>query len=144
MLSTRWQPMAEMSLLRKEMDRLFGRYGVINGQSRASFPALNMWIEDEDNLIVEAELPGLALDDLEMYVTGGNMLSIKGERKRGVVGDGSWHRQERGFGTFSRLVELPHPVDADNVSAEFEHGVLRITLPKAEDAKPRRISVKAK
>jgi len=79
-----------------------------------------------------------------MYVTGGNQLFIKGERKRGVVGEGGWHRQERGFGTFSRLVELPYPVDADNVSAEFEHGVLRITLPKAEDAKPRRISVKAK
>ena len=144
MLTTRWQPLSEISQLRNEMDRLFGRFGVAaNGQQRRSYPALNMW-EDDDNLMVEAELPGFEMDELEMYVTGGNQLSIKGERKQPEMGEGTWHRQERGFGTFSRLVELPHQVDADKVSADFENGVLRITLPKAEDAKPRRITVKAK
>ena len=144
MLTTRWQPLAEMSHLRKEMDRLFNRYGApSNSGSRGTYPALNMW-EDDENLRVEAELPGFELDELEMYVTGGNQLSIKGERKQPEMGDGVWHRQERGFGSFSRAVELPYQVDADSVSAEFEHGVLSITLPKAEAAKPRRISVKAK
>jgi len=127
------------------MDRLFGRYTSTNGNGRArgSYPALNMW-EDDDNLMIEAELAGFAMDDLEMYVTGGNQLSVKGERKPPEVSDGTWHRKERGFGSFSRVVELPHPVDADKVTAEFEHGVLRITLPRADEAKPRRIEVKAK
>ena len=145
MLNTRWQPANELSQLRNEMDRLFGRYTGTNGNglARGSYPALNMW-EDDDNLMIEAELAGFAMDDLEMYVTGGNQLSVKGERKPPEVSDGTWHRRERGFGSFSRVVELPHPVDADKVTAEFEHGVLRITLPKAEEAKPRRIEVKAK
>jgi len=145
MLSTRWQPQTEISQLRNEMERLFGRFGAgSNGHSQASsFPALNMW-EDDDVLTVEAELPGFELDNLEMYVTGGNQLSLKGERSQCEMGDGTWHRQERSFGKFSRLIELPHAVDSDKVEAEFSHGVLRVTLPKAEEAKPRRISVKVK
>jgi HSP20 family protein len=144
MLSTRWQPLAEINQLRNEMDRLFGRHGVRgNGRSSRSYPALNIW-ESDDNLIVEAELPGFQMADLEMYVTAGNQLSIKGERKQPETTEGTWHRQERGFGTFGRVVELPYQVDAEQVSAEFEHGVLRITLPKAEEAKPRKITVKAK
>ena len=140
---TRWQPLNEMNQLRSEMDRLFGRYGVgENGQSRrGSYPALNLW-EDGDNLVVEAELAGFEMDNLEMYVTGGNQFSIKGERKQPEMGEGNWHRQERGFGAFNRIVELPHAVDVDNVEAEFSHGVLRVTLPKAEEAKPRKILVK--
>lgn len=143
MLTARWQPLAEISQLRNEVERLFGRYGVENGQSRSAYPALNIW-ENENSLFVETELPGFQLDHLEMYVTGGNQLSIKGERKQPEMGDGTWHRQERGFGAFSRMIELPHPIDSDNVSAAFEDGVLRITLPKSEAAKPRRIAVKTK
>ena len=95
-----------------------------------------------DAHLVEAELPGFNLDELEMYVTGENQLSIKGERKRPDPGKGTWHRQERGYGSFSRLIELPGPVDSSSVSAEFKDGVLTITLPKREEAKPRRIEVK--
>lgn len=111
------------------------------GSAPASYPPLNLR-EDESNLYVEAEFPGFNLDDLEMYVTGGNQLSIKGERKQPELEQGTWHRQERGYGSFSRLMELPGPVDGDRVSAEFRHGVLTITLPKKEEAKPRRIEVK--
>lgn len=143
MLNTRWQPLAEMSRLRSEMDRLFGRYGVPNGQTQVTYPALNMW-ENDDALTIEAELPGFAMDDLEMYVTGGNQLSIKGERRQPELENGTMRRQERGFGSFSRVVELPYHVDADKVTAEFERGVLRIHLPKAEESKPRRITVNAK
>ena len=76
-----------------------------------------------------------------MYVTGENQLSIKGERRPPELKDGTWHRQERGYGSFSRLMELPGAVDCDKVSAEFKNGVLTITLPKKEEAKPRRIEV---
>ena len=102
---------------------------------------MNLW-EDAGNLYVEAELPGLNLEDLEIYVTGENQLSIKGERKQLDLTQGTWHRQERGYGNFARLMELPSAVDSDQVSADFKQGVLTITLPKRESAKPRRIEVK--
>lgn len=144
MLGTRWEPLAEMNRLRNEMDRLFGRYG---GQSPALgasvYPPLNMW-EDDDHFFVEAELPGFDMDALEIYVTGGNQLSIKGERKQPEVEGGTWHRQECGYGSFSRMIELPSRVDSDKVSAEFKDGVLIINLPKSGEVKPRHIEVKTK
>jgi HSP20 family protein len=136
--------MQEMNRLRDEMDRLFGRYG--NGTSRpaaaVAFPLLNMW-EDDDTLHVEAELPGFDLDELEIYVTGGNQLSLAGERNQLEREGGVWHRQERGFGKFRRTFELPWDVDCDKVSATFENGILSIAMSKSEEAKPRRIEVKA-
>jgi HSP20 family protein len=142
----RWQPLddmrLEMSRLHEEMNRLFGRSG--NGHPESTgvgYPLLNMW-EDEGHYFVEAELPGLALGDLEMYVTGDNQLSIKGERKQPETGKGTWHRQERGFGSFSRMAELPGAVDSERVSATLLNGILTVTLPKKEEAKPRRIEVK--
>jgi HSP20 family protein len=144
---TPWQPYgdvrAEMNRLHDEMNRLFGRYG--NGAreiGRSVYPPLNVW-EDDNNLYVEAELPGFNLDDLEMFVTGENQLSIKGERKQPELDNGTWHRQERGYGGFSRLMELPGPVDSEQVSADFNNGVLTITLPKKAEARPRRIEVKS-
>jgi HSP20 family protein len=146
-MMTRWQPFgdvrSEMNRLHDEMNRLFGRYANgPRGLSPGGYPPLNMW-EDDDHLYVEAELPGFCLDELEMYVTGENQLSIKGTRKPPEQGKGTWHRQERGYGSFSRLMELPGPVDSEQVSAEFKNGVLTITLPKKSEAKPRRIEVKA-
>jgi len=147
MFATRWDPLVDMNRelnrLRGEMDRLFGRSGVNGVQPFTSaFPALNLW-EDSDNMYVEAELPGFDMNDLEIYVTGGNQLSLKGQRKQPAMEGGTWHRQERGYGAFSRVIELPNSVDSDHVSAEFKHGVLTITLPKSPEVKPRRIEVKA-
>lgn len=145
---TRWQPFsdvrAEMNRMHDEMNRLFGRNGNNGARelSPAGFPPLNMW-EDENNLYLEAELPGFNLDKLEMFVTGDNQFSIKGERKQPEMDKGTWHRQERGYGDFSRIMELPGAVDSDNVSAELKDGVLTVTLPKKEEAKPRRIEVKS-
>ena len=143
MLSTHWQPWAEVNRLRNEMERLFGRdeNGQTRGVSRA-FPPLNMW-EDDNHLYVEAELPGFELDDLEIYVSGGNQLSIAGQRKQPEHDEGAWHRQERGFGTFRRALELPSDVDSDAVAATFKNGVLTLTMPKSEEVKPRRIQVKS-
>ena len=106
------------------------------------YPPLNLW-EDDNNLYVEAELPELELTDLEIFVNGDNQLSIKGERKQPEQEKGTWHRQERGHGSFSRVGELPQYVDSEKVTAEFKHGVLTITLPKREEAKARRIEVTA-
>jgi HSP20 family protein len=107
-----------------------------------AFPALNIW-QDEGAIYAEAELPGMELNDLEIYVTGGNQLTIKGERKQPKLEKGTWHRQERGFGSFSRIVTLPSDVNAEKVEARLVNGVLTITMPKSEAAKPRKIIVKA-
>jgi HSP20 family protein len=133
----------EMNRLHDEMNRLFSRWGGngTHGYARSTYPALNLW-EDDGNLYVEAELPGFSLDNLEIYVTGENQLSLKGERKQPEMEGGTWHRQERGFGSFARLIELPTAVDSDKVAANFEQGVLTIALPKREEVKPRRIEVK--
>lgn len=143
MLTSRWEPRnlwSEVNWLRNEMDRLFSG----NGGRRLStsvYPPLNIW-EDEGHLFVEAELPGFQLNELEITVTGDNQLSLKGERKQPELAKGTWHRQERGYGSFSRLIELPASVDPGKVSAEFKLGVLTIALPKREAVKARRIEVK--
>ena len=148
MTTTRWSPLSdmqtEMHRLQNEMNRLFGRFGQSNGRSQgtSNYPPLNIW-EDEEHLFVEAELPGMALDDLEIFVNGGNLLSLKGERKPPLEGEGIWHRRERGYGKFSRVIELPNHVDAEKVQASFKHGVLTVTLPKQAACKPRKIQVKA-
>jgi HSP20 family protein len=125
------------------MNRLFDRWGnggwVDNGAG--VFPAVNVW-EEGDQVCVEAELPGLDLKNLEIYVTGGNQLTLKGERRPNVPEKGVWHRQERNYGSFTRVLTLPFLVDADKVEAKLENGVLLVKLAKHESAKPRKIQVK--
>jgi HSP20 family protein len=93
-------------------------------------------------MYLEAELPGITLEDLAIIVTDGNRLTLKGQRKPAEVGKTTWHRQERGFGSFNRTLTLPVLVDSDRVEARLELGDLRIKLPKSPRAKPRRIEVK--
>jgi HSP20 family protein len=104
------------------------------------YPALNAWADD-DNLHVEAEVPGLGLADLQISVLG-DELCLSGER-RDVVDEGTtYHRRERSVGAFRRVLQLPYAGDADKVDARLTDGVLTITLPKAESQRPRRIEVK--
>lgn len=141
MLATRWEPVFGMSRLQRDMDRLLDdivqhspRY------ARKAYPPLNL-SEDAEHYYVEAELPGLDLDDLELQVNGGNQLSIKGARKQPEPDATRWHRHERAYGEFKRTVELPANVDSEKVSATFTDGVLAISLAKREEAKPRKITV---
>ena len=137
-------PFAEMERLSAEMNRAFQRFGITDGgqQAAGTYPAVDVW-QDEDRLYIEAELPGMEIGDLEIYVTGGNQLTIRGERKPPTVEGGTWHRQERGYGKFSRLLALPCDVKTDEVEAELKDGVLTVKLPKSEAAKPRRLAIKA-
>jgi len=129
----------EMDGFRSEVDRLFGRQ--VLGTSGA-LPAMNVW-EDDGAFYVEADLPGVNPDKLEITVKEGTRLSVSGERPQTDPPHAVWHRQERFAGPFTRELTLPAPVDADKVEAKFEHGVLKLTLPKSEAARPRRIAVKA-
>jgi HSP20 family protein len=149
MAPSRWQTAPpvwkHLQQLQSEMNRLFRNWGEegFRGLGAASFPPVNVW-EEGDAVHVEAELPGMRLEDLEIYVTGNDQLTLKGERKPPDVGKGAvQHRQERGFGSFVRVLPLPFPVDSSHVEARLENGVLRLQLPKHEAAKPRKIVVKS-
>jgi HSP20 family protein len=149
---TRWEPfrqmrrgMRQVGRLQRAVDRLFGGWGVGLPEWPAlavSYPPVNLW-EDDDFVYAEAELPGLKLPDLEIAVTADNRLTLKGKREPAAPEKVEWHRQERGFGGFERAIELPVSVDAGNVEARLENGVLTIKLAKSPAAKPRKIPVKA-
>jgi HSP20 family protein len=106
-----------------------------------AYPPINVW-DDDDNIYLEAELPGITLENLEITITDGNRLNLKGQRKPAEAGKMTWHRQERGFGSFSRTLTLPVLVDSEHVEATFELGDLCVKLPKSPKAKPRLIVVK--
>jgi HSP20 family protein len=147
MLLSRWQPFTpvwgQLQQLQSEMNRLFDRWGDGGtGLRTVAYPAVNIW-EDAERVYLEAELPGLELKDLELHVTGSNQLTIKGERNPCLPEKAAWHRQERGFGPFTRVLTLPFDVDANKVDARLEHGVLYVQLAKHPSAKPRKITVKA-
>jgi HSP20 family protein len=144
MLAMTMNPFAALRELQSEMNRLFDGYGPpLDGGTwtrTAAFPALNVW-DDGDSLFAEAEIPGVDQNDLEVYAVG-NELTIKGSRKPREGKDLAYHRKERGVGEFTRVITLPIDIDADKVQASLANGVLTVTLPKAEEAKPKRITVK--
>lgn len=130
--------------LRREVDRLFSDFfgpgGTAQGMLPArAFPALNVW-EQGDAVVAEAEVPGVKPEDIDVEVVG-NELILKGRRGGSQPEGVSYHRRERGVGKFARTVRLPVEVDPDKVQAQLDNGVLRITLPKAETAKPHKIHV---
>lgn len=105
------------------------------------FPLVNIR-EETEALQIEAEVPDVTPDQIEVSIRHGTELTIQGERKSNDCQNGSWHQQERGVGRFQRVLTLPCPVDADKVEARLEQGVLRLTLPKAESVKAHRIPVR--
>jgi HSP20 family protein len=147
MMAVRFSPLFE---LRDEFDRMRNQVEHFFGAARGSrppldpagYPALNAW-EDAESYSVEAELPGLALEDLEISLSEADTLTIKGQRKEPVNEGGNWHRRERAFGQFERTLKLPGAVDAERVEASLKLGVLTVKLPKAPELKPRKIEVKA-
>jgi len=141
----RWEPAREMMSLRDAMDRLFDDAFTrpLSIRDGWSMPAIDMYQTDNE-LIVKAALPGIKADEVQINITG-EMLSLKGEIKHEEEKkEKAWHIREQRFGSFERSVVLPTEVVADKAEANFENGILTITLPKAEDVKPKTITVKAK
>ncbi|HPC73205.1 MAG TPA: Hsp20/alpha crystallin family protein [Syntrophales bacterium] len=135
-----WDPFREVETLRREMNRLFTQ---ADPRSAQGSPALNIWVQDQ-NVLVTAELPGIDVQDIDISVIG-ETLTLKGERKADVLKEGeSYHRRERGSGSFARTVKLPFRVEADKVTAKYERGILQVTLPRAEEDKPKKIQIKSK
>jgi HSP20 family protein len=141
-LST-WTSLSGLSTLRNEIDRIFE--APLSELPRASqflsgaAPALDVY-EDKENFFVKAELPGMKKEDIEVSLHEGS-LSISGERNEEKVENGEVYRSERFFGRFQRTVALPATVDAGRIKAQYQDGILTVTLPKAEEAKPKQIDV---
>ena len=142
---TRWEPAREMMTLREAMDRLFDDAFTrpLSLRDGWSAPAIDMY-QTDDEIVVKASLPGFKANEVQINITG-EVLTLKGEMKHeDEKKEKSWHMREQRWGSFERSVALPTNVVADRANADFENGILTITLPKAEEAKPRTISVNAK
>jgi HSP20 family protein len=140
---TRWNP-GVAYLNREPLSRLFesffGDPSTEDVASRGWVPPVDIQ-ETEDSYRLLAELPGLTRDDIQITLEN-NVLRLSGERKlEKDVKRESYQRIERTYGAFSRSFSLPHEVNADGVQAAFENGVLTVTVPKAEQSKPRKISI---
>lgn len=134
-------PFDELSRIKAQLDRFYGANQAGATPSAQVFPLVNI-TEDKDNYYIRGELPGIEADDLELNVTG-KTLTLSGERKIDTPEGVSYHRRERRAGSFSRTITLPMDIASEKVSAALSDGVLTITLPKADEVKPRQVSIKA-
>ncbi|HEU5075914.1 MAG TPA: Hsp20/alpha crystallin family protein [Polyangiaceae bacterium] len=139
-ISSQSNPFQDFDRIRREMFRFLDSYPGEDGSSAGVFPAMNV-TQDRDNYYVRAELPGVKPSDLEITAMQ-RTLSIAGKRATPELEGVSYHRKERVDGEFNRSVTLPGDFDGERVDARCVHGVLTVTLPKPERAKPRQISVK--
>jgi len=141
---TRWDPFRDMMALRNMMDRwLEPSWSATTGWQPMSWDLALDVAETEDDFVVKASLPGINPDDLEITYNN-NVLTIKGEVKEEKdVDEQRYHLRERRYGSFSRSISLPTTVKADAIEASYEAGVLTLHLPKAEEAKPKRIPVQS-
>jgi len=130
-------PFAAMRRLHNEVNRAFTPTGTFAG----GFPAVNMW-QGPESAALTAELPGVDPADLEISVKN-DVVTITGERKPYVGDDADWHRRERAYGRFSRVIQLPYRVDPDRVEARMTDGVLQIELRRPEADRPRRVQINA-
>jgi len=149
MAIVRWEPFRDLVSLQDRMNRLFD--DSFRGASRNAgeddwalggswAPAVDIF-ELEGNIVLKAELPGVDPKDVDVRVEN-NVLTLRGERKfDSEVKKESYHRVERAYGAFSRSFTLPTVVDTEKIKAEVKDGVLRVTLPKREEAKPKQISI---
>jgi HSP20 family protein len=148
MTLTRWDPFREMVSLREVMNRLFDEsfvhpLGRWSERAEGEFAVSMDMYETDDNLNLDIDLPGLSPEDVDVTIHE-NRLTVKGEYKADEEGKrGDVRFRERRYGKFQRSVTLPSSVNTDATEAEFQDGVLKLTLPKAEEAKPKQISIKS-
>lgn len=136
-------PWREMRRLQRDMNRLFSdSFSLAGGRIGPGYPAMNVWT-NQDGAVITAELPGVNPEDIDISVVG-DTLTLTGSRRLRQPEEGEkYHRRERSFGKFSRTFQLPFHVVADKVEANFKNGVLHVLLPRAEEDKPKKITVKS-
>ena len=141
----RWEPAREFMTLREAMDHLFDDAFTrpLTLRDGWSVPAVDMY-QTDDEVVLKASIPGFKAEDVQISVTG-DILTLRGEMKQEEEKkDKAWYMREQRWGSFERSVALPTAVVSDKAKAEFENGILTVTLPKAEEVKPKTITVKAK
>ena len=145
MAITRFEPFRELAAVQARLNRIFSE-PYENGDDtlvRADWiPAVDVVENDQHALVLTAELPGVKKEDIELKVEN-STLTIRGERKRAFeIKEDGYHRVERSFGGFARSFTLPTTVSAEGITADFKDGVLTVTLPAREEAKPRQVEIK--
>ena len=147
MAVVRWEPFRDLLTLQDRMNRMFDESYRGRGASEEDWalggswaPAVDIY-EHEGNIVLTAELPGVDAKDVDIRVEN-NVLTLRGERKwSDDVQRESYHRVERSYGGFTRSFTLPNVVDTDKIKADFKDGMLKLVLPKREEAKPKQISI---
>lgn len=141
---TPWRPFREMEDWERRLDEMFGSpLWRLPMEERGWMPAVDVY-EKEDKFIVKADLPGMKDEDIDVSVVG-DTLFIKGERKAETeIKDEDYYRCERTYGSFYRSIPLPSNVDADKIQANFEEGVLEVTLPKSAKVTPKKVPIAAR
>lgn len=152
----RWSPKRELAAwpseltnVQREINRLFDNFFHGDVQADDSFfssvwtPAVDI-AEQDDQYVVKVELPGVNKDDVKITLES-NILTVRGEKKQEKeIKEDSYHRMERSYGSFQRSFTLPATVKSDKIDASFKDGILTVSLPKAEEAKPKQIEVRVK
>lgn len=141
----RWEqksPFSELENMRRQMDRLFqGLAGQQLPQAAGVFPLINL-TESRDAYTIRAELPGIVPEEVDIQATASS-IALSGQRKIPEEnGSARYHRRERESGAFSRVISLPGDINPEKVDAKMQQGILTVVLPKAENAKPKQISVR--
>lgn len=138
-----WRPFRELGALREEMDKLWNRFF----EWPSSEPSRGEWIpfldvsETKDNIVVRAEVPGMDPKDIDVSYADG-VLTVRGEKKQEKEEkDENYHMMERRYGSFSRSIRLAHEIESDKIKADYKDGVLKISLPKSEEAKKKEVKV---
>jgi HSP20 family protein len=139
----RWEPVQGLGDIQQEMNRLFdsffGRPSMAQATERIWIPLVDLH-ETKDDVVVTFEVPGVREKEIHLSITG-DLLTVRGERKWEREQEATFHRVERAYGKFERTVPLPVPVQSAKVKATYRDGLLEVTLPKAEEVKPREIKV---
>lgn len=139
---TRWDPFQEMLNLRRTVDRLFDNVNPDREWQPATWGLALDVVENKDDFIVKASVPGINPDDLDISYAD-DTLTIKGEIKSdNEVKENQYHLRERRFGSFARSITLPTKIKGDAIEASYQNGVINLRLPKAEEVKPKRIAIK--
>jgi HSP20 family protein len=141
----RWDPFRGLGEIQNEVNRLFDTWG---GRPASTAAADRMWLpavdvqETKDDIVLTFDVPGISEKDMQVTMNG-DLLTVKGERRfeRDAADNNSYHRLERLYGKFERGVQLPFPVQGDKIKATYRDGVLTVTLPKADELKPREIKI---
>jgi HSP20 family protein len=143
---TIWRPFRELERMRREMDRLWDSF--FEERPRRRVEEVGEWLpsldlsETKNDLVVKAELPGIDPKDIDISLAN-DVLTIKGEKKQErEEKEEDYHLIERSYGAFTRSIRLPREVQSDKINASYKNGILRVTLPKSEEAKKKEIKIK--